>query len=94
MVKEKDRIDLLDECVEIARGRGYPVTGWTMQSGEDGYCAWLYVEDEEQKSIFDEIDIYATADEAANACREQAEALPRVEETDFPFMFGASEAEG
>lgn len=89
-----DRIDVLDESVEIARGKGYPVTGWTMQSGDDGYCAWLYIEDEEQSSVFEEINVYGTPDEAANSCREQAEALPPVGETDLPFMFGAAEGEG
>lgn len=65
----EDVIRMLDEAVTKAKAAGMEVSGWTMQSSEDGYVAWLYVEDEEgQNFLFDEVDVHGTAQEAAASC--------------------------
>lgn len=70
-----DVIGMLDSAVARARAAGLEVDGWTMQSGGDGYVAWLYREDEEgQAFLFDEVEVCASADDAAQAC------LDRVDE--------------
>lgn len=61
-----DPAAILDEAVAAARRAGLDCTGWTLQSSDDGYVAWLYAEDEEgQWSLFDEVDTMRTAVAAA-----------------------------
>lgn len=68
--------ELLDLAVNEARTAGVAVSGWTMQSGEGGYAAWLYIEDDEtQRSILDEVELHTSARAAALWCLERARAL-------------------
>jgi hypothetical protein len=61
-----DPIEVLDEAVEVVRASGREVTGWMMQSNEDGYTAWLYVEDDEaQWPLFEDVETQITALSAA-----------------------------
>ncbi|MEZ4241216.1 MAG: hypothetical protein R3F59_34665 [Myxococcota bacterium] len=71
---EGDALALLEQAVEAARSSGIEVTGWTMQSGDDGYAVWLYVEDEEdgQRSVFDSVDVLPSPLAAARWCLMQA----------------------
>lgn len=71
-----DVIGLLDSAVELARQAGIPVAGWTMQSSDEGYGVWLYVEqDGVQTSIFDEILVHWTAGASALWCVKTLQAL-------------------
>lgn len=75
-----DVITILDDAVAHARAAGLDVEGWTMQSGADGYVAWLYREDEEGQSfLFSEVDIYPDAVDAARACLARTRQAPVVE---------------
>jgi hypothetical protein len=59
-------VELLDAAVEAARAAGRDCAGWTMQSDEDGYVAWLYREDDDgQHSLFDQVMVQFTAISAA-----------------------------
>jgi hypothetical protein len=59
-------VELLDAAVEAARAAGRDCSGWTMQSDEDGYVAWLYREDDDgQHSLFDSVFVQITALSAA-----------------------------
>lgn len=65
----RDVTTLLDRAVTTARAAGHSVTGWTMQSSEDGYVAWLYIEDDEgQQPLFTDVDLLPTALAAAEWC--------------------------
>lgn len=62
-------VELLDAAVESARAAGQDCAGWTMQSDEDGYVAWLYREDDDgQHSLFDSVMVQITALSAAQWC--------------------------
>ncbi|MEQ1503223.1 MAG: hypothetical protein ABMB14_13385 [Myxococcota bacterium] len=70
---EDDVIGMLDESVEVARAAGKDVEGWTMQSSDDGYVAWLYREDDDgQWPLFDDVDMLPTALGAARWCLNKA----------------------
>lgn len=74
-----DPVELLNQAVEAARAAGLRCDGWTMQASEDGYVAWLYVEDEEsQDSLFEGVDILPTAEAAAQWCLVRATDLASV----------------
>lgn len=62
-------VELLDAAVEAARAAGRDCAGWTMQSDEDGYVAWLYREDDDgQHSLFETVLVQITAMSAAQWC--------------------------
>ena len=62
-------VEILNRAVEDARAAGHEADGWTLQSNQDGYAAWLYREDDEGQSyLFDEVDVLPTAIAAARAC--------------------------
>ena len=59
-------VELLDAAVEAARAAGRDCAGWTMQSDEDGYVAWLYREDDDgQHSLFEQVIVQIIALSAA-----------------------------
>lgn len=68
----EDALSLLEEAVRVARERGLDCEGFSLQSNDDGYVAWLYREDDEgQWSLFDEVENMPTAEEAARWVLEQ-----------------------
>jgi len=69
----EDPTAVLDRAVEAVRGVGMECEGWTLQSSSDGYAAWLYRLDEEERQIplVDAVDAFPTADEAARSCERQ-----------------------
>lgn len=69
----EDPTKVLDRAAEAARGAGTECEGWTLQSSSDGYAAWLYRVDEEERQIplVDVVDAFPTADEAARSCERQ-----------------------
>jgi hypothetical protein len=72
-MEDEDVVGVLDRAVEVARAAGHEVTGWTMQSGDDGYVAWLYIEDDDgQMPVFDSVDVLPSALAAARWCLVQA----------------------
>lgn len=71
---DEDVAAILDRAVATARAAGHPVSGWTMQSSDEGYVAWLYVEDDEsQEPLFDDVDLLPSAEAAARWCLMRAE---------------------
>ena len=67
-----DVIGVLEEAAQAARAAGHQVSGWTLQSSEDGYVAWLYQEDDEgQHSLNDSVEILPSALAAAKWCLTQ-----------------------
>lgn len=61
--------DVLDAAVLAAKSSGYAVTGWTLQSGEGGYAAWLYHDDgNTQQPLTPKVDLHTSAGDAALAC--------------------------
>jgi hypothetical protein len=72
MSGREDVVAVLDAAAAAARAAGHTVSGWTLQSSEDGYVAWLYEEDEEgQRSISEEVEILPSAIAAARWCLTQ-----------------------
>lgn len=70
---DENVLQMLEDAVEAARATGLEVTGWTMQSGDDGFAVWLYVEDDEgQRPVFDSVDVMPSAEAAARWCLMQA----------------------
>lgn len=70
-------LEAMNAAVKAAAERGYEVSGWMVSRSEDGFTAWLYVEDEStQHSLFDEISFCATMYEAASRTLDLAAALP------------------
>ena len=67
-----DVLALLDEAVDFARAAGKEVAGWNMQSGDDGFAVWLYLEDDEgQRPLFESVDVMPSAEAAARWCLAQ-----------------------
>lgn len=80
---DEDVAAILDRAVATARAAGHPVSGWTMQSSDDGYVAWLYVEDDEsQQPLFDDVDLLPSAEAAARWCLMRAEGQEPGEPSD------------
>jgi hypothetical protein len=72
MSGREDVIATLEAATAAARAAGHNVTGWTLQSSEDGYVAWLYEEDDEgQRSITESVEILPSAIAAARWCLTQ-----------------------
>lgn len=72
MATRGDAVAVLESAVEAARAAGKPVTGWMMQSSEDGYVAWLYLEDDDgQHSLFESVEILPSPLAAAEWCLTQ-----------------------
>jgi hypothetical protein len=69
----RDAVGILDRAVALAKAAGRTCSGWTMQSSEDGYVAWLYREDDEgQWPLFEGVEVRDTAQGAAEACLARA----------------------
>ncbi len=66
----KDAAATMDEAVRFALMMGVDCSGWMMQAAADGYIAWLYHQDAvgNQLSLFDEVEVHATAQLAAAWC--------------------------
>lgn len=69
MAGPQDPIAILEEAEQAARAAGHAVTGWMLQSSEDGYVAWLYREDDEgQHSLLESVEILPSPLAAAQWC--------------------------
>jgi hypothetical protein len=69
----RDAVGILDRAVALAKAAGRTCSGWTMQSSDDGYVAWLYREDDEgQWPLFEGVEVRDTAQGAAEACLARA----------------------
>jgi len=75
-------IDSFNLAVSSARGRGYEVTGWTLQYDPSyGFVSWLYHEDTDgnQASPFSDtviVDFHDSIEDCAKECLELAKTLP------------------
>ena len=71
-----DPVNLLNQAVEVVRGAGMPCDGWTLQASDEGFVAWLFVEDaESQRCLFEGVDILPSAAAAAHSALVRASDL-------------------